>query len=101
MRALLPVAALLLLAAAPPTVRLSVHLPDEEGLLPDRGSVSAEAVNNNCLACHSAAMIRNQPHLTRMQWAETVTKMRNVFAAPIEPADEAAILDWLAAPQAD
>ena len=97
MRALLALAALALVAAAPPTKRLSVELPDAEGLLPERYGVSSEAVNNNCLACHSAAMITAQPRLSRVQWGETIAKMRTVYAAPIDPTDDKAILDWLVA----
>ncbi|MEY4850633.1 MAG: hypothetical protein RLZZ331_1637 [Pseudomonadota bacterium] len=97
MRVLLALAALALVAAAPPTKRLSVELPDAEGLLPERYGVSSEAVNNNCLACHSAAMITAQPRLSRVQWGETIAKMRTVYAAPIDPADDKAILDWLVA----
>jgi len=97
MRVLLALAALVLVAAAPPTKRLSVELPDAEGLLPERYGVSSEAVNNNCLACHSAAMITAQPRLSRVQWGETIAKMRTVYAAPIDPADDKAILDWLVA----
>ncbi|WP_033372643.1 hypothetical protein [Sandarakinorhabdus sp. AAP62] len=97
MRLSLALAALALVAAAPPTRRLAVELPDAEGLLPERYGVSSEAVNNNCLACHSAAMITAQPRLTRVQWGETITKMRTVYAAPIDPADDKAILDWLVA----
>ena len=97
MRALLVLAALALVAAAPPTKRLSVTLPEGEGFVPDRYGVSAEAVNGNCLSCHSAAMITAQPRLTRMQWGETIAKMRGVYGAPIDPADDKAILDWLVA----
>lgn len=97
MRVLIGVAALALVAAAPPTRRLAVDLPDAEGLLPERYGVSAQAANANCLACHSAAMITAQPGLSRVQWGETITKMRTVYAAPIDPADDAAILDWLVA----
>jgi hypothetical protein len=87
----------LLTAAAAPTRTVSVSLPDTEALLPERYGVSSEAVNNNCLACHSAAMISAQPRLSRVQWGETIAKMRTVYAAPIAPADDAAILDWLVA----
>lgn len=106
MRVVLALSALLLLAAAapprpvlvaPPTARISVALPDDEGLLPERYGVSSEAVNNNCLACHSATMITAQPRMNRMQWGETIAKMRSVYGAPIEPTDDAAILDWLVA----
>jgi cytochrome c553 len=97
MRVLLALAALALVAAAPPTKRLSAELPDAEGLLSERYGVSSEAVNNNCLACHSAAMITAQPRLSRVQWGETIAKMRTVYAAPIDPTDDKAILDWLVA----
>ena len=97
MRLALALAVLALIAAAPPTKRLAVDLPDAEGLLPERYGVSSEAVNNNCLACHSAAMITAQPRLSRVQWGETIAKMRTVYAAPIDPADDKAILDWLVA----
>jgi hypothetical protein len=97
MRILSVIAALALVAAAPPTKRVAIELPDAEGLLPERYGVSSEAVNNNCLACHSAAMITAQPRLSRVQWGETIAKMRTVYAAPIDPADDKAILDWLVA----
>ena len=97
MRLVLAFAAVALIAAAPPTKRLSVNLPNAEGFLPERYGVSADAANGNCLACHSAAMITAQPRLTRVQWGETITKMRNVYAAPIDPVDDKAILDWLVA----
>ncbi len=97
MRIMIALAALALVAAAPPTKRLAVELPDAEGLLPERYGVSADAANNNCLACHSAAMITAQPRLSRVQWGETIAKMRTVYAAPIDPADDKAILDWLVA----
>jgi len=97
MRLVLALASMVLLAAAPPTKRLAVALPDAEGLLPERYGVSADAANNNCLACHSSAMITAQPRLTRMQWGETIAKMRTVYGAPIDPADDKAILDWLVA----
>ncbi len=97
MRIMIALAALALVAAAPPSKRLAVELPDAEGLLPERYGVSADAANNNCLACHSAAMITAQPRLSRVQWGETIAKMRTVYAAPIDPADDKAILDWLVA----
>lgn len=88
----------LLLAAA---AIVGIELPDDFSLLADiPGGASAEAVNANCLSCHSAEMILHQPRLGRIDWQGTVTKMRNVYKAPIDPADDAAILDWLVAAQA-
>jgi hypothetical protein len=42
-------------------------------------------------------MITAQPRLSRVQWGETIAKMRTVYAAPIDPADDKVILDWLVA----
>ncbi len=90
MRALL---FLLLLGAAP----VSVDLPMSDAQFAPVGGVSAEAINANCLACHSAEMVTNQPRLTPAQWTATVAKMRGVFKAPVDPADDAAIIAWLTA----
>ena len=57
----------------------------------------AEAVNNNCLACHSAGMVLTQPKLTKAQWTETVNKMVHVYKAPVDQADVQTIVDYLTA----
>jgi hypothetical protein len=57
---------------------------------------SADAVNNNCLACHSADMVLNQPALPKVTWEAEVRKMINVYRAPIDDADVPAIVDYLA-----
>jgi hypothetical protein len=44
----------------------------------------ADAVNNNCLGCHSAGMVLNQPALSKAQWKAEVNKMRMVYKAPID-----------------
>lgn len=89
---LLPAAAMLL-AAAPQ----SLDLPDADGPFEDIAAVSADAMNSNCLACHSSAMVTHQPALTPAQWRATLGKMRSVYKAPIDTADDAAILAWLVA----
>jgi mono/diheme cytochrome c family protein len=55
----------------------------------------AEAMNNNCLACHSADMVLNQPALPMMEWKAEVDKMQAAYKAPIDPEDVHAILDYL------
>ena len=60
----------------------------------------ADAINNNCLACHSADMMLDQPLLPRATWTAEVTKMRNVYKAPVSEADAALIVDYLAATHA-
>lgn len=77
---------------------VAVDLPAETEDFPAiAGGPGADAVNANCISCHSASMATNQPRLTAAQWAETVTKMRTVFKAPIAPGDDAAIIAYLAA----
>lgn len=79
---------------APPSfATASVTLPDSEPAFPAGPGV--EAVTNNCAACHSPDMILNQPKLTREQWEKSIEKMRKLFKANIDPADEPAILDYL------
>jgi hypothetical protein len=66
---------------------------------PDRGrtfpGANADAINNNCLACHSAGMVLTQPALSRADWQAEVVKMRNTYKAPIADADVPAIVDYL------
>ena len=60
------------------------------------GGTNASAINNNCLACHSADMVLNQPALPKAAWEAEVHKMINVYRAPIDEADVPAIVDYLA-----
>ena len=72
----------------------SVDLPPGDSMFP--GGTAADAINNNCLACHSADMVLNQPPLPRATWEAEVHKMINVYKAPIDQTDVAAIVDYLA-----
>jgi hypothetical protein len=88
--------AALLMAAAP----VSIELPVADAMFPEiAGGPSADAINNNCLACHSTEMVTNQPRLTQAEWAASVAKMRSVYKAPVAPEDDAAIIAWLVASQ--
>lgn len=73
-------------------------LPDDAAFFPE--GPGADAVNANCLACHSASMALTQPTLTQAQWTATVNKMRDVYGAPVAKEDVAAIAGYLAALQA-
>ena len=68
--------------------------------LPDRGAMftgpGSDALNSNCLACHSAGMVLNQPALPRAAWQAVTEKMINVYKAPIDAKDVPAIVDYLA-----
>ena len=42
---------------------VKVELPTGDRMYP--GGNTANAINNDCLACHSAGMVLNQPALTK------------------------------------
>jgi hypothetical protein len=73
---------------------VDVEFPDRGQMFP--GGDKAEAINNNCLACHSAGMVLTQPKLSRAQWQSEVDKMRRVYKAPIADEDVPAIIKYLA-----
>jgi hypothetical protein len=72
---------------------VNVEFPDPGRMFP--GDNKAEAINNNCLACHSAGMVLTQPALSRAEWQSEVEKMRSTYKAPIEESDVPAIVDYL------
>ena len=78
---------------APAITSTTVELPSGDALFP--GGSSADAVNNNCLACHSADMVLNQPALSKSVWESEVLKMIKVYRAPIDESDVPAIVDYL------
>ena len=72
---------------------VSVDLPPGDRMFPD--GPGADTINNNCLACHSAGMVLNQPALPKAEWEAEVDKMRAAYKAPIDAKDVDAILDYL------
>ena len=73
---------------------VSLDLPTGDRSFP--GGAAADAVNNNCLTCHSAGMVLTQPLLSRAAWQAQVDKMRDFYKAPIDPKDVDAIVSYLA-----
>lgn len=74
---------------------VNADFPDPGRMFP--GGTSADAINNNCLACHSAGMVLTQPTtLSRTDWQAEVAKMRSTYKAPIAEKDVPAIVDYLA-----
>ncbi len=55
-----------------------------------------DAVQANCLMCHSFGYIINQGYQSRKFWAGKVKKMRVHFKAPMSDADAKAVVDYLA-----
>ncbi len=70
----------------------SVVLPPDDVQFP---GANADAVNANCLACHSASMTLAQPKRSAAEWTETVHKMQTAFKAPIEDDQVPAIVAYL------
>ena len=73
----------------------SVDLPADDATFP--AGPHADVVNANCTACHSASMALTQPVLSADQWKATVTKMREVYKAPVAEQDVPAIIAYLTA----
>jgi hypothetical protein len=103
-RKLLPIAVLLGVATTPLVARaatplelknVKIDLPDSDKMFP--AGPGSDAINNNCLACHSADMVLNQPAMSKQVWAAEVNKMVHNYKAPIAPEDVGAIVDYLTA----
>lgn len=73
---------------------VSVDLPASDRAFPGPNN---QAITDNCLSCHSAGMVLTQPDFPRATWAAEVDKMIHAFKAPVNPADAAAIVDYLQA----
>jgi len=76
----------------------SYPLPDETASF--KPGPNLEVVQNNCTACHSADYVNTQPRGPKFKkdfWQAEVTKMIKVYGAPIDDADAAKIVDYLAA----
>ena len=89
-------------ASAPPSTNapqtfvlksVSVELPTSDITFP--GGAAADAINANCLSCHSARMVLTQPNLAKAAWAAEVDKMIHTFKAPIDQRNTTAIVDYL------
>jgi hypothetical protein len=74
---------------------VKIELPDSDKMFPD--GPGSDAINNNCLACHSVDMVLNQPALSKQAWAAEVTKMINAYKAPVASEDVGPIVEYLAA----
>ncbi len=82
-----------------PTGVVTVSLPPEPA---NPFAVEGGAlIENNCIACHSPEMIATQPPLDAAKWQATIDKMRNLYKAEIDPADDAALVRALIATRAE
>jgi mono/diheme cytochrome c family protein len=101
-RILLPLAVIVATAFALPSGKaetglqlksVRVELPTDERMFPQ--GPGSDIANNNCLACHSAGMVLDQPAQPRAVWQAEVDKMREAYKAPIDSSDVDAIVNYL------
>lgn len=71
----------------------SITLPDDPLDLPEGPGV--DAVIANCTACHSPSTMLQQPRMSREQWLATITKMQEVYKAPLDEAAIPQIADYM------
>ena len=80
-------------AQSPLTLKsVSIDLPDRGTMFSGPGS---DVVNNNCLACHSAGMVLNQPALPAAAWQAEAEKMIHIYKVPVDEKDVPAIVAYL------
>jgi hypothetical protein len=72
---------------------LKLDVPTSDAMFP--AGPGSDAINNNCLACHSADHVLNQPSLSREAWQEVVNKMITAYKAPVGPDDARVIVNYL------
>jgi cytochrome c5 len=73
---------------------VTVELPTGDRMFPS--GPGSDVANSNCLACHSAGMVLNQPALSKTQWTAEVNKMISAYKAPVDPKDVGPLVDYLA-----
>ena len=70
-------------------IDLDYHAPD---LPPGPGQ---DAFATQCVICHSPRYVLNQPAFPRKVWTAEVHKMVKGYGAPIDPAQEKVIVNYL------
>lgn len=87
-----------LVAVAAVAKPFTYDLPEETAAF--KPGPNLEVVQGNCGSCHSSDYIATQPQGPKFKkdfWQAEVTKMINVYGAPIDAADVPKIVDYLSA----
>jgi cytochrome c5 len=97
MRAIVVVVGLAVLGVGAATAedRVSITLPPESVTLPAGPGMAV--TETQCRLCHSLDYITTQPRGGAAQWQGVVTKMKNVYSAPLSEDESKAIAEYLAA----
>ena len=62
-----------------------------------RAAPGVEVARKDCLTCHSAEYVTQQPALSKTGWTNEITKMRAAYGASIPDADTDALVAYLLA----
>ena len=73
-------------STAPDLKNVSVTLPTAPG---------SQTFNANCVICHSASLVANQPDFPEKTWTAIVTKMQKTFGAPVSDSAAKIIIQYL------
>ena len=84
-------------APANDAASVTIALPAETAAFP--AGPAGELLTQRCTACHSSDLVTRQPPLTAEKWQATVTKMREVYRAPLDPAQDGRLVAALLAVQ--
>ena len=90
----------LLLADPPASLPVDADPVHSVGTLPQAPATlpagpHQEAYTANCLICHSNRYVFMQPKFTHKMWQAEVTKMVNVYGAPVPPEQQEQIVEYL------
>lgn len=98
MRHIVPVAAAALLVGVACSAKpIAYAVPVDVALPAELAGPDAEPVRDHCSACHSLDYIVTQPRGKGEQfWRDAVTKMINVYKAPVEQPDANKVAEILA-----
>lgn len=72
---------------------VAITLPDDPLDMPS--GPGRQAVIENCTACHSPSTMLQQPRISREKWQSIISKMKEVYKAPVDEASIPAIIDYL------
>jgi cytochrome c5 len=72
-----------------------IELPQYPPDLPD--GPNKAAFDQKCLLCHSARYVTMQPRFPKAAWEKTVKKMVDAYGAPISPAEQQQVVEYLVA----
>ncbi|MDP9007266.1 MAG: cytochrome c [Pseudomonadota bacterium] len=80
-------------AASRPWAIVRVELPASDETFPP--GVGADIAASQCLICHSAGMVLQQPPLTKGEWRAEIIKMRSAYGAPMPDDQVDALVEYL------